>query len=474
MPGMTPVSGRPRRVLLVGLAALTVAACGSLPSAASTDPARATGPAPRASPSSPAASALAPQLPASPAPASAPSVAPRSARSPAATSPTVAEVARLEARVAEAPDDGDAQRELGFALAQRVRETADPSLYAPALDAFHAALRLDPDDAQAAVGVAGIQLGRHQFASALATARSALAIAPGLVAAHAAQVDALVELGRYDQADEAAGEMLGLSADLSTLARASYLAELRGHLPAALAAMRRAAASPGLVPENTAYVDALLGNLLAATGDRTGAAAAYEHALALVPDHPPSLAGEGRLAVAEGRLDDAIARFQRAAAVVPLPEYVIALGDAQSVAGRQDDAARSYGLARAEIRLFQAAGVVVDVDLALLEADHGNPSDALHHARAAYAATPTVRAADAVAWALHRLGRDRDAAAWVAKALRLGTVDPILRYHAGAIEAALGQRAAARRDLTRALVVDAGFSATGAAEARRLLATLGG
>jgi tetratricopeptide (TPR) repeat protein len=371
--------------------------------------------------------------------------------------------------VTATPSDGDAQRDLGFALAQRVRETADPSLYAPAMDAFDAALRVQPDDALSLVGVAGIQLGKHQFADGLVTARRAIALSPSLVAAHAAEVDALVELGRYDEADRAAGEMLGLGADLTTLARVSYLAELRGRLPAALAAMRQAAASPGLAPENSAYVDALLGNLLVSTGDDAGAAAAYGRALALVPDHAPSLAGQGRLAVGAGRLDDAIALFERAAAVVPLPEYVIALGDAQTAAGHKDQATKSYELARAEIRLFQSAGVVVDVDLALLEADHGHPTVALGYAMAAVRETPTVRAADAVAWALHRLGRDREALLRVKEALRLGSVDPILRYHAGAIEAALGDAAAARRDLGMALATDPGFSATGAAEARRLL-----
>jgi tetratricopeptide (TPR) repeat protein len=376
--------------------------------------------------------------------------------------------------VAADPSDADSQRDLGFALAQRVRETADPSLYAPATAAFEAALEERPDDAIALVGVAGIQLGKHEFAAGLATARNAIGLSPSLVAAHAAEVDALVELGRYDEADDAAGVMLGLRADISTLARVSYLAELRGRLPAALTAMRQAAASPGVAPENTAYVDALLGNLLVYSGDLSAASDSYGAGLALVPDHAPSLAGEGRLAVGAGRLDEAIVLFERAAAIVPLPEYVVALGDAQTAAGRLDDAAKSYDLARAEIRLFQAAGVVVDVDLALLEADHGDPGAALDHATAAYKATPTIRAADAVAWALHRLGRDSEAARLSKEALRLGSIDPILRYHAGAIEAALGNTKAARRDLELALTTDAGFSATAAAEARRLLGTLPG
>jgi tetratricopeptide (TPR) repeat protein len=391
---------------------------------------------------------------------------------PPRVSATVAEITRLQGLVTVNPDDADSQRALGFALAQRVRETADPSLYAPALAAFEAALKAQPDDAVALVGVAGIQLGKHEFADGLATARKAIGLSPSLVAAHAAEVDGLVELGRYGEADHAAGVMFGLSADLSTLARVSYLAELRGRLPAALSAMRQAAASPGLAPENTAYVDALLGNLLVYSGDPTGAGEAYRAALDLVPDHAPSLAGLGRLAVGAGKLDDAIGQFEHASAVVPLPEYVVALGDAQAAAGRTADAAKSYDLARAEIQLFKAAGVVVDVDLALLEADHGDPAAALRYANAAYSATPTVRAADAVAWAMHRLGRDRDALRYVSKALRLGSIDPILRYHAGAIEAAADDPKAARRDLELALATDPGFSATGAAEARRLLGEL--
>jgi len=58
------------------------------------------------------------------------------------------------------------------------------------------------------------------------------------------------------------------------------------------------------------------------------------------------------------------------------------------------------------------------------------------------------------------------------EALRLGSRDPLLRFHAGAIAAALGDATTARRDLDMALAADPGFSATGAAEARRILDSL--
>jgi tetratricopeptide (TPR) repeat protein len=386
--------------------------------------------------------------------------------------PTQALIESLTARVQADLDDPAAQRDLGLALLQRVRETADPSLYAPAETALQHALRLSPDDVLALVGLGGLQLGRHAFALALESGQTAVEAFPDYAPAHGVLVDALVELGRYPEATTEVKRMVKLSADLPSLARLSYVRELHGDLPGALEAMRQAADSPGLAPENTAYVTALLGNLLVANGDPDAAKAAYEKALDLVPIHAPSIAGLGRLAVGRGDLAEAARQFERAAAILPLPEYVIALGEARAAAGDDAAAQRSFDLARAEIALFQAAGVTVDLELALFEADHGDPVRALELAEAAATRTPTVRAADAVAWALHRLGRDRDAGTRADDALRLGSRDPLLRYHAGAIAAALGDAKTARHDLELALATDPGFSATGAAEARRILADL--
>jgi tetratricopeptide (TPR) repeat protein len=282
-------------------------------------------------------------------------------------------------------------------------------------------------------------------------------------------VDALVELGRYEEASDAVDDLVATAADLPSLARLSYVRELQGDLPGALDAMQRAAAAPGLAPENTAFALSLVGHLQQLNGDAVGARQAYEAAIGLVPDHAPSIAGLGRLAVAGGDLDAARRWFERAAAILPLPEYVIALGETLEAAGDAAAARRQYDLARAQIALLEAGGVVVDLDLALFEADHGDAARALELAQAAYAATPTVRAADALAWALHRVGRDAEAWDRVQEAFRRGSMDPLFHYHAGSIAAARGDRDAARDHLDRALGTDPGFSATGAVEARRLL-----
>jgi tetratricopeptide (TPR) repeat protein len=448
---------RTRRLTLPLAALLVVAACGSPTGAsapstlASTSPT--VGPAPPASPSASATAAVTP-VPAATAP------------------PTQALIEALTARVDADPDDTSAQRDLGLALLQRVRETADPSLYAPAEAALQQAGGSASDDVLVLVGIGGLQLGRHEFAVALETGRSAVDAFPDYGPAHGVLVDALVELGRYKDATAEVKRMVKLATDLPSLARLSYIRELHGDLPGALDAMREAAGSPGLAAENTAYVTALLGNLQVANGDPDGAKAAYEAALELVPNHAPSIAGLGRLAVGRSDLAGAAAAFERASAILPLPEYVIALGEAREASGDEDLAHQSFELARAEIALFRASGVTVDLELALFEADHGDPVRALALAEAAYEATPTVRAADAVAWSLHRLGRDKDAKAYTDESMQLGSRDSLLRYHAGAIAAALGDTKAARRDLELSLATDPGFSATGAAEARRILADL--
>ena len=113
----------------------------------------------------------------------------------------------------------------------------------------------------------------------------------------------------------------------------------------------------------------------------------------------------------------------------------------------------------------------VDVELALFEADHGgDPQVALAHARAAARVQHSVVVEDALGWTLFRAGHARAALRAADRALRLGTLDANFRFHRGAIEASLGMRAAAKRDLSEALSINPHFSVLYEPRARRLLA----
>ena len=91
---------------------------------------------------------------------------------------------------------------------------------------------------------------------------------------------------------------------------------------------------------------------------------------------------------------------------LPLPEYVIALGEAELAAGKP--AQRTFALVSAQRRLLDAAGVDTDVELAVFEADHGDPDTAVELARGGYQAAPSARAADALGWALTRAGKPEE------------------------------------------------------------------
>ena len=77
---------------------------------------------------------------------------------PAVRAATVDEIERLRAAIDADRPMPVPSATLGFALLQRVRETADPALYARAEAAFEGARDLAPDDALVLVGIGSLQL----------------------------------------------------------------------------------------------------------------------------------------------------------------------------------------------------------------------------------------------------------------------------------------------------------------------------
>ena len=81
-------------------------------------------------------------------------------------------------------------------------------------------------------------------------------------------------------------------------------------------------------------------------------------------------------------------------------------------------------------------------------------------------------AADTLGWALYQSGRPRAALPYLDEALRLGTQNSRLFFHAGAIEAAVGRVGAARAHLGAALALNPVFSPLDAPRAAALLKDL--
>jgi tetratricopeptide (TPR) repeat protein len=357
----------------------------------------------------------------------------------------------------------------GYKYLQQARETGDPTFYGKAQAAFDAALRYDPQSIDGITGQAMLALSRHQFHQGLDLGQQALALEPDRAFTLGVIADAQVELGMYDDAVQTVQQMIDRRPDLSSYSRGSYVRELYGQIDGAIQLMQEAVTSGGPTVENVEWTRVQLGNLYFNKGDLASAEREYQHALTELPGYGYALAGLGHVRSAQGRYDEAIALYKQAIDHVPLPEFVIALGETEQVAGRAADAKEQYGLVRVIEQLFKANGVNTDMELALFEADHGDAAQAVAQARTAYAERPNVKAADTLAWALSQAGQQAEAQKYMTEALKLGSKDALFFYHAGMIAYRAGDMPEARTRLEQALAQAPTFSVAYAPVARHPL-----
>jgi tetratricopeptide (TPR) repeat protein len=389
-------------------------------------------------------------------------------RGSASTGNTAEIVSALQARVRGNPRNVFALTQLALAYQQRARETGDPSYYPKSSGLLRRALALSPRSPLAISGLGSLALARHRFHEALVLGRRAVSAQPGEGRHWGVVGDALIELGRYDEAFRAFDRMATLDPGVSSYARISYARELLGHRQAAIDSMRLAVEAAGLEAEPSAWTRVQLGKLYWASGKVGAAGRQYGLALGAFPGYVYALDTLAQVEAARGRLEHAIRLEQRAVDTVPLPQFVGQLGDLYRAHGDLQLAREQYGLIDVIQKLFVANGVRVDLELALFYVDHGiRPGHALQLARAGYAQRPSIDGEDTLAWALARTGQCRAALAHSQRALRLGTQDALKFFHRGMIERCLGHAPAARTWFRRSLALNPHFSVLWAPLARR-------
>lgn len=365
----------------------------------------------------------------------------------------------LQDALKQNPYNTDGYSYLGAAYLQKVREVADPTYYTKAEDAFQKALGRDPRNFNAVSGMGALALARHHFGEALEWGARGVALNPYNAGIYGVIGDAHVELGQYDQAFEAFQKMVDLRPDLASYARVSYARELVGDRPGAIAQMQAAVNAGAVGSEARSWALVQLGNLYFDGGNLGDAQRAYQAALDNWSDYPYARGGLAKIYAAQGSYDRAVELYSRLVQSFPLPEFVIALGDVYTAAGRPADAAKQYDLVAAMQQLFQANGVDTDAELALFNADHQKDlPHTLELARGAFARRPSVTVADTLAWTLYQTGDYPAAEAMMEQALHLGTEHALTFYHAALIQYKLGHHAEALAWLDRALKLNPHFS----------------
>lgn len=379
----------------------------------------------------------------------------------------------LQARLRRVPADFNTWAVLGLAYVEQARVTVDPTYYPKAQGALERSLAINTEDNfAAAAGMAALAAARHDFAGALDWAQRGLSINPANPTLVGALADARMQLGHYPGAFDAVQRMVDLEPSTASLARVSYVWELRGDLERARSFMTRAL-DIAATDSDRAFARYYLGELSFNAGDPAAALVEYQAGLAADRSYAPLLEGRAKAQAALGHTDAAVADYQALVERAPQPSYVVAFGELLDSLGRSAEATDQYELFAVETALFRANGVTLDADQALFFADHGDAVAALEAAEAGITSRGFLDMADAYAWALHVNGRDAEAQAWSNKALALGTRNALFSFHAGMIERALGNVGPARAHLETALATNPDFSRLWAPVARQVLDALG-
>lgn len=377
-------------------------------------------------------------------------------------------VARALERVRQSPDDPDRWVTLAELLVARARHDQDPRGYARADDAAARALELSPGHAAALVLVGTVRLQDHRFGEAADLAKRALRRDPESTRALGLLGDCLVELGRYDEAEVAIQAMIDLRPDSRSYARVAWMRWLAGDAEGAVEAFAMAAeAAQGGDPEARAWIAVQLGTVLRDSGDAAQARAAFDAALRLQPGYAPALGARGKLLLDDGAAAEAVGDLEAAVAKTGLVEHRWTLVDALRATGRT---ARAAEVAAEILRTGPAHDPRTTA--LWLASRGGDAARAVELARTELARRDDVLSADALSWALYAAGELPEARAQSARALRMGTRDPRMLYHAGMIAKAAGERDRARELLGASLAANARFDAVDAPLAAEALASL--
>jgi tetratricopeptide (TPR) repeat protein len=396
----------------------------------------------------------------------------------AASSDSDRAIALAQRRIRRNPGNPIAYYQLGDAYVRKARESGDPTYFGLADQALRESLKLDPGQSGVVRHLAYVLYMRHEFADAAAHASKAIGLDPGDSDAHGVLGDAYLETGKYELADRAYRTMIQIKRDLSSYSRLSGLKSLKGDPRGAIEDLERAieiGQADGSPAEAIAWAQWQLGNEHLALGDLAKAEARYLASMQTYANYHRALAGLGQVRAAQGRYDAAIELYQKAIAIIPQPDYVVALGDVYTKIGRHEDARRQYALVEYIGRLNALNRVLYNRELALFYADHDTKlTEALDLARRELAVRQDIYAYDVLAWSLYKNGEPGGAREAMTEALKLGTRDARLFFHAGMIHLRLGDSEQARAYLRRALETNPHFHVLHAGLARRTLAVLEG
>lgn len=350
---------------------------------------------------------------------------------------------------------------LGDALMQRSRDAVDPHDCDWARLAYEQAIKLDPKRAAAMVGLSHVAGTLHQFEDSISWAKRAIAINKDDPAPYGLIGDAQLEMGDYDAAFESYQQMLDIRPDMSSYSRGAHLLYVTGDTRKALWLMQKAIEAGGPYTENGAWCRAQYAEMLWSMGAILAAENVVREALKDAPNNYHLLTMQGRVKEAKQDAKGAMDAYQKAVAVSPQHNALVALGDLYLSLGKTADAEKMFAQVEVTHQHHQSHGSHDGLYMARFWADHDRKLDKAKAVVEKYLAEKGepkgISDLDNVAWIQFKLGNVADAKKYIDKATKKGSPDAMRLFHAGMIYAGAGEETKAQKYLTNALNRNPGF-----------------
>ena len=371
----------------------------------------------------------------------------------------------LEARFKSDPQDFIAANRLFDALLRRSRWTGRLDDLRRASEVAEASSKAAPADFNPGGLAAKAQcaLAGHRFDEARNVARQLESLMPGKPLPWQILGDASLEIGDLDEAAKAFDQLAELTGpSVGTEARVARLAWMRGkldewqeHLEEALNLARQTGDA-----ETIAWVLVQCGESAFRRGDFTNAEKHYEEALKWAPAYWSALEHMAELRGAQGRDEEAVAIFTKAAEQTERPEMWQALGDLHLFKRRTDEAKSAHDRALAGYQASIDRGETLYVHhLAGFYSDsQENGQEAVKWARRDLETRKGANAWDTLAWALSKSGDSAGALEAARKAIGTGLADPHVLQHAGLIFLGAGEVPEGQRLLKRCAEINPHFA----------------
>ncbi len=385
----------------------------------------------------------------------------------------VTAIDHMEAQLRLAPHDNGVRVRLAQAYLKEAQQSLQGAYYLPKVqEEIDKILLQDAGNLETLALQASLYNTLHQFEEARDIAEDLITRSPQTAYVYGILVDALVELGAYEEAIQRCDEMVKLRPGLASYSRVAYLRELHGDTEGAMEAMTLAveAGISGQVERSWALYQ--LGQLYLGVNDLKTADVIFEGILEETPYYAYAIGGKAQVLMQRGEFKKAIDLFEEAHALVPADVFLEGCIEALTMLGHEKLVGQ-YELQLEQSYLDAAdMGENVRMEYADFLADMGWELDkALEMAAQEYHRRPNhLHALETYAWALHKNGRSKEAIPLIEKAMRLNTADAMVYLRAGTIYLGAGQEEKAKRHFQAA--IDANLQIESPTSARMVLNTM--